>query len=186
MRIIAGTAKRCRLDAPPGLATRPTSDLVRGAACSQIGGFLPGGTVLDLCAGTGAVALEMLSRGADQAVAVEHDAAALLCIHSNAARARLADRLQVRAQDALSALAQLVEAGQAFDLVWFDPPWSAGLEREVLTALGRGALVRPGGDLFVESAAPLDPPLYDRWFALLDVRRYGAGHLTRLEPLERP
>ncbi|MBM4342597.1 MAG: RsmD family RNA methyltransferase [Deltaproteobacteria bacterium] len=184
MRIIAGTAKRCRLDAPVGLHTRPTSDLVRGAACSQLGGFWSGGRVLDLCAGTGAVALELLSRGADRAVAVENDAAALACLRANAARARLADRLDIRAQDLGSALRDLTGEGQVFDVVWLDPPWSAGLEAEALDALGRGGLVKPGGDLFVQSAAPLVPGLYCEWFAVVDVRRHGAGHLSRLEPSE--
>lgn len=186
MRIIAGTAKRCRLVAPPGLTTRPTSDLVRGAACSQIGGFLNGGSVLDLCAGTGAVAMEMLSRGAEWAVAVENDPAALQCLRDNAARARLQERLEVRALDIQTALARMAAAGEAYTLVWFDPPWAAGLEAAVLGALGRGSLVRQGGDLFVESAAPLDAAHYDSWFTLVDVRRYGAGHLSRLEPLENP
>ena len=182
MRIIAGTAKRCRLDTPAGLHTRPTTDGVRGAAMSQLGGFFTGGAILDLCAGSGAVALEFLSRGCTAAVAIDNDAAAVACMRANAERSRLGPRLRICQAEVLVELAQLVATHQRFEYVWLDPPWDSPVYAEVLQVLAAGQLVTQGGDLFVESRKSLPASLYEAHWQLCDARRYGAGWLQRLEP----
>lgn len=178
MRIIAGSRKGMKLQAPPGQGVRPTSDMLRGAVMSMIGGFLDGERVLDVCAGTGAVALELLSRGAGLAVALEQDPAALQVLAANAKHVRLQDQLRIVPGDALKSLARLAADGQKFDLVYVDPPYDAGLHAPILALLP--AVLAPGAQVFVETRAGLPEDLRTGWQHVTQ-RRYGGGWLDRLE-----
>ncbi|MSP90711.1 MAG: 16S rRNA (guanine(966)-N(2))-methyltransferase RsmD [Myxococcales bacterium] len=186
MRIIAGTARATQLRCPPGDAVRPTSDFVRGVVVSMLGGQFDGRRVLDVCAGTGAVALECLSRGAVAAVAIESAPDALVALKWNAQRTRLADRLRVLDTDAVTALDRLGKERAAgrlepFDLVYVDPPYRSGLHAVVLARLLRHGLVRPSGDVVVESEGGLPTEALAGW-THLDRRTRGAATLDRLEP----
>ena len=123
MRVVAGTFKGRRLAAPRGTRTRPTADRVREALFSMLGD-VGGARVLDLYAGSGALGIEALSRGADSAVFVERDAQALAAIERNLAA--IGAEATVERQDVLRFLAR---ADGAFDLVFCDPPYdsAAGL-----------------------------------------------------------
>lgn len=128
MRVIAGTYRGRRLRAPRGRATRPTSDRVREAVFSIIGP-LEGAAVLDLFAGTGALGIEALSRGAQSVVFVEREPAALRALRANLRSLGVdADRAQVRAVDALAALGSAAARGEAYDLVLIDPPYATAAE----------------------------------------------------------
>src|SRR5947208_1570068 len=120
MRIIAGTNRGRRLVTPKGLDTRPTGDRVREAAFNLIGP-LDGATVLDVFAGSGAMGLEALSRGAAGVVFVESDRAATHAIEQNLDKLRL--RGTVLREDALRALRSEAQAGRRYDLVLVDPPY---------------------------------------------------------------
>lgn len=172
MRIVAGTWGGRRLTAPAGDATRPTSDRVREALFSALGP-LDGAVVLDLFAGTGALGLEALSRGAARAVFVEQDRRALAALRANvAALAVPRGAASVRAQDARRAVRDAVTGGDAYDLVLVDPPYrlAAGLGAELGPSLA--AVLAPGGRVVTESdrRAPMD--LTDL-FSLTRERRYG-------------
>src|ERR671937_2915188 len=121
MRIIAGSRKGARIAAPKGLDTRPTADRVREAAFDLIGP-LDGESVLDLYAGSGAMGLEALSRGAGRAVFVESDRDACRTISRNLEKLRLTGAV-VLCQDALRALAAEAAAGRRYHLVLVDPPY---------------------------------------------------------------
>ncbi len=124
MRIIGGTAAGFILRAPKGLAVRPTPDLVRQALFNSLGGRVGDARVLELFAGTGALSLECLSRGAQQAVCVEKARRHADCLRDNLEATRLdPKRLEIRLQDAFAAIAQLAGAGARFDLVLADPPY---------------------------------------------------------------
>ena len=179
LRIIAGDKKRMRLVAPLGLAVRPTTDFVRGAAMSQLGGFFNGGRVLDLCAGTGSVALEFLSRGCAEAVAVETDSEALTLLRQNAAHTKLADRLRIVAIDVELAVALLGKERAQFAYVWFDPPWHFSRYVEVLQAIAANNLLQVGGEVLVESREPLAAEQLAPVWRVVVSRRYGAGWLSR-------
>lgn len=181
MRIIAGKAKGMRLQAPEGNDVRPSSDKLRGALMSQLGGFFDGESMLDVCAGTGAMALEFLSRGCGHAVAIEPDPAALTVLRRNAQHTRLADRLEVRAGPAQAQLLQLAKEGRRFDFIFVDPPWQSGLYAPILELIRMHGLLAPAGQLIVESDKALAPELWQPWWALLAERRYGAATLVRLE-----
>ena len=175
MRIIAGTHRGSRLVTPKGLETRPTGDRVREAAFNLIGP-VDGATVLDLFAGSGALGLEALSRGAARAVFVESNRAAGRAIEQNLDRLRL--RGTVVLQDALKALQMEAQAGRRYDLVLVDPPYE--MFRDLQPALARilPRVLADDGLLVVETDARVDPvfPL-----ELRTSRRYGRARLTLFE-----
>ncbi len=151
MRVIAGAYRGRRLRAPRGRATRPTSARVREALFSALG-ELRDGIVLDLFAGTGALAIEALSRGAASAVLVERDPRALDALRANLAELGIdSERALVRREDALRALRTARERAETYDLVFIDPPYddASALEHELATALP--PLLAPGARVVVES-----------------------------------
>jgi 16S rRNA (guanine966-N2)-methyltransferase len=120
VRVIAGSAKGRRLQAPKGLDVRPTSDRVREALFASLGDRIPGASVLDLFAGSGALGIEALSRGAGSAVFVEQNARAVAVIAENLNRTGLAGRARVVRDD----VARFCRApGSSFDVVLADPPY---------------------------------------------------------------
>ncbi len=124
MRITGGNAARKRLKVPKGLAVRPTPDLVKQAVFNSLGGRVPGARVLELFAGTGALSLECLSRGAISAVCVEKSPRHAEILRQNVLNAGFPPAsVQVRVQDVFTAIAQMAEAGQQFELVLADPPY---------------------------------------------------------------
>jgi len=124
MRIISGTAAKRELRVPKGFAVRPTPDLVRQAIFNSLANRVAEARVLELFAGTGALSLECLSRGATAAVCVEKSNRHAQFIRANLAAAKINPAcLQIRVQDAYAAVAQLAEAGEKFDLILADPPY---------------------------------------------------------------
>jgi 16S rRNA (guanine966-N2)-methyltransferase len=157
MRVIAGTLGGRRLLAPRGLATRPTADRVREALFSMLGD-LQAARVLDLFAGTGALGIEALSRGAANAVFVERDQGALSTLRANLAALQLAPPLaEVRPGDAFRALQSACEAGERYDLVFLDPPYARSEELGLKLRQRLPAALAEGGQVVVESdrRAPL-------------------------------
>ena len=124
MRITGGRAARRILKVPKGFSVRPTPDLVKQAIFNSLGERVAGARVLELFAGTGALSLECLSRGAASALCVEKSARHAEMLRKNSLLTGVAaGMLQVRVQDVFTALAQLAEAGERFDLVLADPPY---------------------------------------------------------------
>ena len=124
MRITGGQAARRILKVPKGLAVRPTPDLVKQAVFNSLGMRVAGARVLELFAGTGALSLECLSRGAASAVCVERASRHAEVLRQNLQVAGFPPEiLEVRVQDVFAALAQLAAAGERFDLVLADPPY---------------------------------------------------------------
>src|SRR5262245_5048285 len=173
MRIIAGERKGARIYAPRGMETRPTSDRVREAAFNLIGP-VDEATVIDLFAGSGAMGLEALSRGAESCVFVESDVEAARTIERNLDKLRLAGATVLRL-DVRTALAAETAAGRRYDLVLVDPPY--GMFPQVRSSLSAyvPALLAPEGLVVVETAAQEQPELP---LALRTSRRYGSTRLT--------
>jgi 16S rRNA (guanine966-N2)-methyltransferase len=177
VRIIAGSCKGARIRAPKGVDTRPTGDRVREAAFGMIGP-LEGASVLDLFAGSGAMGLEALSRGAARALFVDSDRRACRAIEDNLEKLRLAGA-HVACGDALQALAAEAAASRRYDLIVVDPPYDvfADVQRALATYLP--ALLDEDGLVVVETAARLEPELP---LTLRTSRRYGSTRLTLFEP----
>jgi 16S rRNA (guanine966-N2)-methyltransferase len=141
VRVIAGTAKGTRLTAvPPG--ARPVSDRAREGLFSSLGSRVRGALVLDLFAGTGALGIEALSRGAEHAVFVDRSGRATAAVKENLARTRLSDRGSVLQGEAETFLAQPDRPEGPFDLVFLDPPYDLAATRieRILSAIGAGWL----------------------------------------------
>jgi 16S rRNA (guanine966-N2)-methyltransferase len=168
VRVVAGLYRGRRLVAPPGDATRPTSDRVREALFSVLGPSIQGARVLDLFAGSGALGIEALSRGAAAAVFVDRAPAAIKAVRANLDA--LGIEADVRRLEARAALRTASARSEAYDLVFLDPPYrrAAELGRELSEALP--AVLAPGARVVSESdrRAPLELAL-----ALTDERRYG-------------
>jgi 16S rRNA (guanine966-N2)-methyltransferase len=151
VRVIAGSAKGSRL-APVPSGTRPVSDRAREGLFSSLGELVTGARILDLFAGTGALGIEALSRGAAAAVFVDSAPGAVRTIGLNLAHTRLGGSAQVRKQDARRALRS--KLGQ-FDVVLMDPPYALaeGELDQVLATIGRSGFVTPGGRVVLTRSA---------------------------------
>jgi len=167
VRVIAGSHRGRPLAAPKGRGTRPTSDRVREALFSILGD-VAGARVLDLFAGSGALAIEALSRGAAEATVVDSSSAAVAAINRNLRVLGL--DAEVRRQPALSFLDAARIAAPQYDLVFLDPPYrrASTVGRELSAALA--PVLAPGARVVAESdrRAPLELDL-----TVLDERRYG-------------
>jgi 16S rRNA (guanine966-N2)-methyltransferase len=157
MRIIGGSSSRRTLKVPKGFAVRPTPDRVKLALFNSLGERILQARVLELFAGTGALSLECLSRGAALAVCVERSQRHALMIRENQAIASLTPaRLEIRTQDVFTVLPQLAAAGRQFDLVLADPPYgeknvgrrSTSFAQRLLDDLELPRLLSPDG-LFI-------------------------------------
>lgn len=158
MRIIGGSAAGTILKVPKGFDVRPTPDLVRQAIFNSLGARVAHACVLELFAGTGALSLECLSRGAAHAVCVEKSNKHAGFIRQNLELARLPDSvLEIRVQDAFTAVAQLAAAGEQFDLILADPPYgeknigrrSTSFAQQVLDDAALPKLVSANGRLIL-------------------------------------
>jgi 16S rRNA (guanine966-N2)-methyltransferase len=161
--VIAGTAKGVRLaSVPPGV--RPVSDRAREGLFSSIGADVPGADVLDLYAGTGALGIEALSRGADHATFVEWNRAALRTIGQNLDRTRLAERAEVVASE-VSAFVSRRRPGRRFDLVLADPPYDADVAavEGVLEGLSDGWVQAGGAVALTRGSRSFTPVIPVHW-----------------------
>ncbi|MBC7106363.1 MAG: 16S rRNA (guanine(966)-N(2))-methyltransferase RsmD [Firmicutes bacterium] len=178
MRVIAGSARGRPLKAPRGRAVRPTSARTREALFNILGGLVPGSRFLDLFAGSGAVGIEALSRGAALAVFVERDPRAVRALRENLARTRLEDRAEVLFLDAAPALRLLGHRGRAFELVFADPPYGSGFPGPLLDLLVRENLLAPAGLVILETGKRTPLPESAGGLRLLRHRRYGDSVLA--------
>lgn len=171
MRVIAGTAGGLRLSCPDGVA-RPMMDRVRGAVFSSLGEAVNDARAVDLFAGSGALGIEALSRGAASCTFVDNHRKSVAAIRANLAHAKLSGH--VRQQDVAAFIAAAPEG--AFDLVFADPPFplDPGEKAHPLQLMQSGALARcmaPGGIFVVE--LPQEPPPPGEAWELLRCRPYG-------------
>jgi 16S rRNA (guanine966-N2)-methyltransferase len=154
MRVIAGSLRSRRLAAPPGIATRPTSDRLRETLFNVLAPRIQGSSFLDLYSGSGAVGIEALSRGAARVVFVERAEAALAALRENLARLGLREGARVHAGSVVPFLRRgRPESSPNFDLVFLDPPYDAELEYTAsLELLGGTAcsLLVPGAVVIAE------------------------------------
>ena len=178
MRIIAGQYRGTRLAAlgkgDPGAHLRPTPDRVRESQFNVLGAYVDWERcrVLDVFAGTGALGLEALSRGAERAVFVENGRVGGRLLAENIAKLRLEDQTRVLRADA-TRLGVAPEAG--FDLVFMDPPYGKGLGQRAAQALRKGGWFSQDAVLCLEDSASIDAL---DGFEVLDQRRYGESHVT--------
>ena len=181
MRIIAGKWRSTALAAvgkgDAGAQLRPTSDRVRESLFSMLNhhGVIDGARVLDLFAGTGALAFEALSRGSDYALLVENGRVGQKLIAENIAKLRATDETRVFKQDATKLPAW---SETPFDLVFLDPPYGRDMGQKALKSAAAGRWLAQGAMIVWEEAAPMMSPI---GFEMEDQRKYGDTHVTLLE-----
>ena len=131
--MIAGTARSLPLKTPLGWDTRPTTDRIKETLFNIMQPDIPGAVFMDLFSGSGGIGIEALSRGAEKAYFIENAREAVACIQQNLAFTKMEDRAIVLRQDVFSSLANISE--QAVDVIFMDPPYDCGHEKNVLALL---------------------------------------------------
>ncbi|MDE6169323.1 MAG: 16S rRNA (guanine(966)-N(2))-methyltransferase RsmD [Acetatifactor sp.] len=149
MRVIAGTARSLPLKTPEGLDVRPTTDRIKETLFNMLQDEVPGAVFVDLFSGSGAIGIEALSRGAQKAYFVDNGSRALSCIQKNLLFTKMENRAIVIKQDAVSALGNIHE--KEVDLIFMDPPYDSGLEKNVLEVLQRMMYVTENTLIVVEA-----------------------------------
>ena len=181
MRVIAGTAGGIRLDVPKS-GVRPTMDRVKAAIFSSLGEAVIGARVLDLCAGTGALGIEALSRGAASALFVEENSAAVESIERNLARTKL--KGAVRKQDVFAFL-HSTHPREPFQIIFADPPYEQTKSGGQFTPLllqdtHLAGMLEPSGVFVLEKRPGEEMPPLDLW-DVTRARRYGATEVLFLQ-----
>ncbi len=181
MRVIAGKCKGRRLAGFTGLSIRPTSDKVREAVFNILPRDRPFKRVLDLFAGSGAMGIEALSRGAEEAVFVDMDSKAVSIIKKNLEACGLENAVILK-RDVLGAIRHLSGKGPGFDLIIVDPPYDTSLFHETVEAVDASGLLRSSGVMVAETSrrAPLKAALEN--LEITDERRYGDTLVYFLRP----
>ena len=185
MRIIAGTAGGVPLKVPAAI-TRPTTDRVREAVFSMIGPQIAGTRVLDLFAGSGALGLECLSRGATSADLVDQNRQACEAIRANLAKTRL-NGAHVRQADAFRTLSDLARSGVTFDFVFADPPYTlrstdTDFTAQLLAHPDLLSVMHADSSLILESLAEKGPCAEVQGWETIKERDYGSSRIRWLRP----
>lgn len=178
MRIVAGSARGRALKGPKSEGIRPTADRVRESLFNVLGQWMDGLAVLDLYAGTGALALEALSRGAARAVLVDKDREAVSLCRENAQALGFSTQVEVLAMPVERAAEQLAGRGEKFELIFADPPYAAKGVSGVLDLVMQRQLLAPGGTLVVEHDKREDAPEAHAGLSRIDQRTFGDTRLS--------
>ena len=172
MRVIAGKAKRMPLRTLPGMETRPTTDRIKETLFNMCQPYLADCRFLDLFAGSGAIGIEALSRGAAQGIFIEQNRQAAACIRENLRFTRLEDQARLLITDVESGLKTL-EGEEPFDFIFMDPPYGKGLERQVFAFLSHSSLWKRDTWIILETA--LGEPLeytQEYGFSIARIKEY--------------
>jgi len=173
LRIIGGELRGRKLATVPGMQTRPTADRVRESIFNIIGASVQGTLVLDLFAGTGAMGIEALSRGAESAVFADNDKTAIRALAKNIRICSLEGRANIIQWDVLKNLNIVRSFPAGFNLVFIDPPYDKNMIRQTLSNLVKSRCLATGARVAIEHS-PREPiTAEDQNFKIFDQRRYG-------------
>ena len=153
VRVISGSARGLKLNTPGDDRVRPTTDRVKESMFNIIQDWVYDSQVLDLFAGSGALGIEALSRGASQAVFCDNSLDSIKIIKSNIEKARVVDRSQIVSGDFKRCLRDMEAKNQSFDMIFVDPPYYKGLFEEVLDTIRSCKILKKDGIVIVEHDA---------------------------------
>lgn len=176
MRIIAGTDRGRKLKAPEGMHTRPTLDKVRGAVFNMLFDVTDA-VVLDMFAGSGAMGLEALSRGAGKAVLIDHDRAAFKTMEQNKDSLLCGDRAELRFSDFHRAF----RPGESFDIIFLDPPYGKQILEDALIFIDEKHLKRENGIIVAETGADIELQMPVNGPEIIKEKRYGKTKILFLK-----
>lgn len=183
MRVISGMLKGRRLVAPAGLSTRPTADRIKESVFNILGSHVQSTMVLDLFAGTGALGIEALSRGADHAVFIDQAKAALTAIRTNIRNLGIGDQTRVFQWNIAKGLKCLSSMPQAFDLVFMDPPYGSNAVVPALTALVACDVLAPSVQIVIEHSIREPLAISTLPLSVTDQRRFGKSLVSFVEKM---
>lgn len=178
MRIIAGSYKNKSLQTPKGFSTRPTSNKLRAALFNICQQYIEGASFLDLFAGSGAMGLEALSRGAKEAVFVDNSRESAHCIQENLHLLKAEEKGEVICHDALKAIHLLEKRGRQFDIIYADPPYEQDYGSKVVDLIDRGSLLSENGQFFIEESKKFSPDQLSN-LEIISIRRMGRSMLQQ-------
>lgn len=191
MRIISGTLKNQQILSPPGLHTRPTSNRLRETLFNICQGFIDKARFLDLFAGSGAIGLEALSRGAEECTFIDHNRGCARCIETNLANMKLGRQGKVLTGDTFTWLERLSKSPQKYTIIYADPPYDAQLDvdgvnitysQHLLYLIDKSPLLEHGGMLFIEDSKASKPIPKDlSTLKLISERRTGRSTLLQFQ-----
>ncbi len=177
MRVISGISRGCKLKSPEGLATRPTTDRIKESLFNILAPDLYECRFLDIFSGSGAIAIEALSRGAKEAVLIDNSDKAMAVIKENLIHTKLNDKAETIKSDVFAALRVLGTKGRQFDIIFLDPPYASGLYSEVLSAIAEFKLLDKNGYIVAEQSAN-DVPYEVRGLVNYRVKDYKTSKMT--------
>ena len=154
MRVIAGSARRLLLVAPSGMDTRPTQDKIKETLFNILQMDVTGSVFLDICAGSGGIGIEAISRGAKRAYFIENGREAVSCIQKNLHKTGFEEQAVILRQDAVAALRHIHE--KQVDLVYLDPPYQSDLAKRVITVLDAQPYITEDTIIVVETSIESD------------------------------
>lgn len=180
MYILAGKYGKKELKAPKGDQTRPTTSKLREALFNILQGEVEGALFLDLFAGSGAIGLEALSRGAQKVIFVEKDPLAIKALHENIKTLNVKESTEVYTGDVMAILPRLLKLNRKFDLIYADAPYTLqNMSKELILWFSEHSLLNENGKLFIEDInkelAAVSP------FTLVNSRRSGKAHLHQFK-----
>lgn len=158
MRVISGSARGANLIAPEGLNTRPTTDRIKETLFNILSFDLYDCRFLDLFAGSGAIGIEALSRGAEKAVFVDSSDVCRKVIEQNLRHTRLDSKAEIVTKDVFLAIEALKKSGERFDIVFIDPPYMEGFNETVLDALVKADVLEKDSKIILERSSKTKPP----------------------------
>ncbi|MCM1468391.1 MAG: 16S rRNA (guanine(966)-N(2))-methyltransferase RsmD [Alistipes sp.] len=172
MRVIAGTARSLKLKTIEGQDTRPTTDRIKETLFNMLQPDIPGASFLDLFSGSGAIAIEALSRGALEAVLVENSRAACACIRENLEHTRLAHKALLLECDCVTALSRLI-GHKPFDIIFMDPPYGKAYEKVMLEKLLNSGIADGYTKIIFEASLATEIDFVEEMgYSLLKVKEY--------------
>lgn len=181
MRVISGSARGLRLKAPEGLSTRPTTDRIKESLFNIISADLYECRFLDLFSGSGGIAIEALSRGAQKAVLVDADFKSISVIKNNLKASRLENKAEVFNCDVIAAISRLGKRGDKFDIIFMDPPYNKDFVNAALSAIVRSYILAEDGYIIAEQSQEDAVPKIDG----LNVFRIKDYKITKMTFLEK-
>lgn len=184
MRIVAGIHKNRTIVTPKGMATRPTSGRLREAVFNICQHYIEGARFLDLFAGSGAMGLEALSRGASQATFIDTSKDSALCIQKNLDHMKLQKQGRIYCGDVLQVLDRLSKLEEHYDIIFVDPPYNSaqGHVSEILTFLEQSTILSREGMLFLEVPKTIDIQSFQiQKLMIVSSRSMGRSSLHQLQ-----
>lgn len=178
VRVIAGSIRGLRLSAPDGVNTRPTLDRVKEAVFSMLMPYLNDAVVLDLFAGSGAMGIEAVSRGASRSVFVDSDKTAIDCVKANIASCKIGERTSVFHTDSIRYLS---ECSEKFDIIFLDPPYFNHIYDSVLELISKKNLLSSHGIIVVEWDYEYGFVNKSTDFSVVKEKKYGRVGITTLK-----